>query len=74
MVHTAVDKQKMSQYNNASKLFEQYINQLLSEQASDLNKITNNVDGIVSHFQTPSKLTKFKSPAYNIPQMLPLHI
>ena len=49
IVHTAVNKQKLTQYNNALKQHEQYINQPLSEQATELNKkIFTNVDAIVN--------------------------
>ena len=54
IVHTTVYKQKMTLYNNALNLYEYYINQLLFEQASEINKIVNNVNGIVNNLQTPS--------------------
>ena len=74
MVQTSVYKQKLNQYNNALKVYEQYINQLLSEQAFEINKNIENEDAIVSKSQTPSKVTQLKSSAYNTPQFLPLRI
>ena len=57
-LHTAVYKRKLTQYNNTLKQYEQYINQLLSEQATESNKILNNVDAFVNNLYTPSKLKK----------------
>ena len=74
IVHTAVYKQKLTQYNNALKLYEQYITQLLSEQATELNRIYNNVNSIVKNLKNPSKLLNFKSPAFKTTQFLPLRI
>ena len=49
LVHTAVYKQKLNQYNEALKHHEQYIDQLLSEQAAELTKIIINVDTTVNN-------------------------
>ena len=55
IVHTAVYKQNVNQYNEALK---QYIDQLLSDQATELIKITNFVDAIVINLQTSAQLAK----------------
>ena len=73
-IHTAVYKQKLDQYNNALKLCEQYLNQRLSEPATEINKNNNNVNAIVNNIQTPSSLAKYKSSAYNTTQLPPLRI
>ena len=71
---TGVYKQKLNQYNEARKHFEQYIDQLLSVKAAELTKLIINVDAIVNNLQTPSKLAKLKSPIYNLPHLSPLRI
>ena len=74
IVHTTVYKQKLTQYNNALKQNEHFINQLLCEQATELNKIIDNVDATVNKLQSPPQLTKFKSSTCKSSQMTPLRI
>ena len=74
IVHTAVYKQKIKQYNEALKHYEQIIDRLLSEQAIELAKIFKNVDAIVNNLQTHSKLENFKTPIHNFPPLSPLRI
>ena len=53
-VHPAVYQRNLNnQYNEALKHYEQYTDQLLSEQAIDLTRIMNNVDGIVKKLTNP---------------------
>ena len=61
IVDTAIYKQKLNHHKNALKLYELYNNQLLYEQATELDKITNIVNAIVNKSQIPSKSAKFKS-------------
>ena len=58
IVHTAVYKQKMNQYNKALKHYGQNSDQLLSEQATELSKFNNYVDAIFIKLQIPSNLAK----------------
>ena len=51
IVDTAVHEQKFEQYNEALKHYEQYTDQLLSEQATELSKIIYNGDAIVNNFK-----------------------
>ena len=46
IVHTAVYKQKLSQYNNTLKLYENYIDEPLSLQTAELEQIITNVDAL----------------------------
>ena len=73
-VHTAVYEQKLTKYNDSSKLYEQNNNQLLSETVFELSNIVNNVNAIVNHLQNPTKLNKFKFLAYDVSHIPPLHI
>ena len=56
--HTAVCKQKLSQYNN-----DKYIDELLSLQIAEVEQITTNVNAILNKTKPTSKLSKLKSPA-----------
>ena len=67
----AVFKKKINQYNNALKLSEQYIDQLLSEQADELNEFIHKV--VANHLKLPSKMTNLKSPL-TLPLTFPLYI
>ena len=46
----AVYKQKLAEYNNSLKLYEPYINRLLTVQAIEFKKVVTNVDANVNHF------------------------
>ena len=72
-VHTAVYEQKLTKYNDSSELYERINNQILSETVIELSNIGNNVNAIVNHLQNPTKLIKFKSLAYNVSHIPPLH-
>ena len=63
IVHTVLYKQKLHQYNQTLKLYEDHIDELLKQSAAELDKNINNVDSIVTKLQPPpfSKLRKFKS-------------
>ena len=66
--HTAVHKQKLSQYIQTLKLYEDQNDELLKQTTADFDKIINN------KLQPPSKLRKFHHPAYKTPQLFPLRI
>ena len=53
---------------------EQYLNQLLFEQARELNKIVNIVHQTFNRVTTPSKLTKFKASYHYVSQIQTLKI
>ena len=52
-LHTAAYKQSIPQYNYALKLNELYLNQILTEQAAEIDKIIQNVTTLVNHFTPP---------------------
>ena len=56
--HTAVYKQTLPRYNNALKLFEQNIDQLLFEQDTELDNIIANVYFIANKLTPPPPLPK----------------
>ena len=68
IVHTAVYKQKLQNYNYTLKLYENHINELLKQTTTELDKSITNVHSIVNKLQPPlvSKLRKDKSLVYNI--------
>ena len=68
ILHPAVYNQKLSQYNQTSKLYEDHIDELLKQTTAELDKI------IITKLQTPFKLRKFKHSEYKIPQLFPLRI
>ena len=72
-VHTAVYKQKLHQYNNTLKLYENCINELSKQKTVELDKTITNVDSVVNNFKSPpvSKLRRFKSQVYNITPLPP---
>ena len=74
IVHTAVYKQKLHQYNQTLKLYEDHIDELLKQTTAELDKFVNNVDSVATILRRPSKLRKFKSPEYKISQLSPLRI
>ena len=51
IVHTAVYKQKLHQNNNSLKVYEKYLNQLLLEQAAELDKIIQNINTLVTQLK-----------------------
>ena len=53
IVHTAVYKQKLHQYNQTSKLYEYYLDELLKRTTAEPKKIITNVDSIVTKLQPP---------------------
>ena len=59
-LHTAVYKQKLHHYNNSLKIYEQYLNELILQQAAELDKIIQKLNFLVNHFTPPSKLTKLR--------------
>ena len=84
IVHTAIYKQKLQQYNNILKLYENYIFELLKQTTAELDKIidvdsneskTTNVNSVVNKLKPPhvSKLHHFKSSCI-ILLLSPLHI
>ena len=74
IVLVVVYKQKLHQYNQTLKLYEDHIDELLKQTTVELDKIINNVDSVGTKLQlTPlSQLRKFKSPEYKIPHLPPL--
>ena len=52
IVHTAVYKQTLTRYYDALKLYELYLGELLTERDANLDKVTQNVNILVNHFQT----------------------
>ena len=67
LVHTVVYKQKLTQYIDALKIYEQHLDELIKQTYLELNKIINNK-------LPPSKLSKFKSPQPKTKQLSPLSI
>ena len=55
IVHSAVQKQKLNQYNEALKHNEQFSDQLLTDQPIELPNVIINVDAIVNNLSTPPK-------------------
>ena len=68
IIHTAVYKQKLSQYNQTLKLYEDHNDELLKQTTAELDKTIN------TKLQPPSKLRKLKHLEYKIPQLSPLLI
>ena len=50
--------QKLTQYNDAVKLYELYFNQLLTEQAAELDKIIKNVSTLINKIDKIIKINK----------------
>ena len=48
-------------------MYELYLNQLLTEQAAELDKVIQNVTTLINHFTAPSKLRKFNPLTVQIP-------
>ena len=73
IVHTVMYKQKLSQYNNAQKLHENYIDELSTKQTAELEQLIITVDAIVNKCKSKhtSKLSKFRHAAYYEPQITP---
>ena len=69
IVHDAGNKQKLTHYNYALNLYKHYLNQLLTEQAVELDKIIKIVTSLVNHF-TPI-LAQLKSYQENTPNYIP---
>ena len=67
LVHTVVYKQKLAQYIDALKFYEQRIDELIKQTTFEMNKINNNK-------LPPSKLRKFKSFQPTPKQLSPLSI
>ena len=65
IIHTAVYKQKLTQYNNALKhiyCFNNiytYIDELPLQRTAELDKIIANFDCFVTHFNPTSNVVKF---------------
>ena len=53
IVDIAVYKQKLQQNKNSIKIYEQFLNQLLVEQAAELDKINKNMNTFVTHLTPP---------------------
>ena len=74
IVHTVVYKQNVTQYNDAMKLYERYLNQQLTEQAAELDKNIKNVITLVNHSTPLFKLAKIKSSQYITPKLYSLTV
>ena len=66
LVHTVVYKQKLSQYINALKMYEKYLDELIYQTTLQLDIINNKLP--------PSKLRTFKSPPFTNRPLSPLTI
>ena len=66
LVHTVVYKQKLSQYIDALKLYETYLDELIYQTTLQLDTINNKLP--------PSKLRKFQSPPFTNRPLSPLNI
>ena len=66
LVHSVVYKQKLAQYIDALKFYEQHFDELLEQTTFELDKIDNKLP--------PSKLRKFKSFQATTKQLSPLSI
>ena len=59
VVHTAMNKQNLNQYNNTLKVYENYFDELLKQTTAELNKIITNVHSVAKKLK-PTPVSKLR--------------